>query len=157
MEPQAKVLIVGAGFGGLAAAKALGNTDADVTVVDHTNHHLFPPLLYQVATAALSPSDVASATRSLLAHYKNVTVRLDGVVRVDAGTREAHMASGASLGYDFLVLVTGCGYSSSATTHGPSMPRSSRPFPTPSVSASGFCRPSSARKNARIRTRLPRS
>lgn len=111
MDQSPKVVIVGAGFGGLAAAKALGGSDAQVTVVDRTNHHLFQPLLYQVATAALSPSDIASATRSVLASYDNVVVRLDDVLGIDMEGREVLTASGVRLPYDFLILATGCRYS----------------------------------------------
>lgn len=111
MDQRPKVVIVGAGFGGLAAAKALGGSNTDVTIVDRTNHHLFQPLLYQVATAALSPSDIASATRTVLAPYRNTVVRLDEVVGVDADRREVRTASGVRLPYDFLVLATGCRYS----------------------------------------------
>ena len=64
--PRKRIAIVGAGFGGMAAVKALKRANADITLVDRTNYHLFQPLLYQVATAALSPADIATATRALL-------------------------------------------------------------------------------------------
>ena len=110
MNKRSKVVIVGAGFGGLAAAKALGSTNADVTLVDRTNHHLFQPLLYQVATAALSPSDVATATRTLVGKHANMTTRLDEVSGVDTMTQEVLTVSGKRLPYDYLVLATGCQY-----------------------------------------------
>ena len=69
-----QIVVVGAGFGGIAAVKALKRADAEVTLIDRTNHHLFQPLLYQVATAALSPADIASASRALLRRQKNVAV-----------------------------------------------------------------------------------
>jgi NADH dehydrogenase len=106
-----QVVIVGAGFGGLAAAKALSGRDVTVTLIDRTNHHLFQPLLYQVATAALAPSDIATATRTLMAGYGNVTTLLDEVAGVDDAAREVLTASGERIRYDYLVLATGCSYS----------------------------------------------
>jgi NADH dehydrogenase len=106
-----QVIIVGAGFGGLAAAKALSGRDVAVTLIDRTNHHLFQPLLYQVATAALAPSDIATATRTLMAGHGNVTTLLDEVAGVDDAAREVLTASGERIPYDYLVLATGCSYS----------------------------------------------
>ncbi|WP_342450635.1 NAD(P)/FAD-dependent oxidoreductase [Sphingomonas sp. CFBP 13728] len=106
-----QVVIVGAGFGGLAAAKALSGRDVTVTLIDRTNHHLFQPLLYQVATAALAPSDIATATRTLMAGHGNVTTLLDDVTDVDDTKREVLTASGERIPYDYLVLATGCSYS----------------------------------------------
>src|SRR5712692_105231 len=82
-----KIVIVGAGFGGLWAAKALANTAADVVVIDRQNYHLFQPLLYQVATAGLSPADIAGPIRSIVNAYRNVTVMLGAVVDVDVAAR----------------------------------------------------------------------
>ena len=86
-----RVVIVGAGFGGLEAAKKLCGKDVQVTVIDRTNHHLFQPLLYQVATAALSPADIAAPVRAVLSKCKNMEVMLAEVqsVDVDAKTRRA--------------------------------------------------------------------
>ena len=109
-ECTPKVVIVGAGFGGLAAAKALGGCAAQVTLVDRTNHHLFQPLLYQVATAALSPSDIATATRTLVGKHKNINTRLDEVTGVDTQAQRVLTASGGRLPYDYLILATGCQY-----------------------------------------------
>src|ERR671928_1225032 len=78
-----RVVIVGAGFGGLSAAKALASVPVDVTVIDRRNYHLFQPLLYQVATAGLSPADIASPIRSILSAQKNATVLLGKVVSID--------------------------------------------------------------------------
>ena len=111
MSGHPKVVIVGSGFGGLAAAKALGGSEADVTLIDRANHHLFQPLLYQVATAALSPSDIATATRTIVASYQNITTRLDEVVGVDTIAQNVLTASGDRLPYDYLILATGCRYS----------------------------------------------
>src|SRR5215212_4929211 len=101
-----RVVIVGAGFAGLAAAKALGGTPLDVTVVDRHNYHLFQPLLYQVATAGLSPADIASPIRSILRRHKNVSVALAEVTGIDTAAREI-VADGRRLPYDVLVLATG--------------------------------------------------
>lgn len=113
MESKAKprVVIVGAGFGGLATVQALKKVDVDITVIDKTNHHLFQPLLYQVATAALSPADIAAASRSLLGHHNNVTVLMAEVVGVDPQRNIVCLQSGETLPYDYLILATGAAYS----------------------------------------------
>jgi len=101
-----RVVIVGAGFGGLSAAKALGNSSFDVTVIDRHNYHLFQPLLYQVATAGLSPADIASPIRSILSGYKNTHVVLADVtgIRVDEKTV---IAEDRHIPYDILIVATG--------------------------------------------------
>lgn len=104
------VVIVGGGFGGLTLAQELSRVDVDVTLVDRTNHHLFQPLLYQVATAGLSPADIASPIRAILRDASNVRVVLAEVSAIDPTTRTLSLASGEStseLGYDTLVLSTG--------------------------------------------------
>ena len=78
-------MVVGAGFGGLEAARKLARSPVDVTVIDRHNYHLFQPLLYQVATAALSPADIAQPIRAVLRHQRNATVLLDEVIGVDIG------------------------------------------------------------------------
>ena len=105
-----RVLIVGAGFGGLTAARALAGAPARVTVVDRRNHHLFQPLLYQVATAALSPGDIAYPIRSVLRRQANTVVLLADVVSVDPAAREVVLADG-HIGYDYLVLAAGARHS----------------------------------------------
>ncbi len=105
------VVIVGAGFGGLAAAKALGNQNVDVTVIDKQNHHLFQPLLYQVATAGLSPADIAAPIRSILRNYPNIRVMLDCVQGVDTGSQTVHLSDSAEISYDWLILATGARHS----------------------------------------------
>ncbi|WP_433933286.1 NAD(P)/FAD-dependent oxidoreductase [Brevundimonas diminuta] len=105
------VVIIGAGFGGLAAAKGLVGAPVDVTLIDRTNHHLFQPLLYQVATAALTPSDIASATRSLFSKWDNIHVIMDEVVGVDAARSEVRTADSGSIPYDDLIIATGAEYS----------------------------------------------
>ncbi|MGE5505121.1 MAG: NAD(P)/FAD-dependent oxidoreductase [Actinomycetota bacterium] len=101
------VVIVGAGFGGLACAQALGGSTVRVTVVDRQNYHLFVPLLYQVATTALAPADIAEPIRRVLNRYHNVDVVLGEVAAVDAGQRRVKLADGGFLPYDRLVLATG--------------------------------------------------
>jgi NADH dehydrogenase len=111
MTARPHVVIVGAGFGGLTAAQALAKAAVDVTVVDRRNHHLFQPLLYQVATAALSPADIAEPIRSVLSPARNTRVLLDEVVGVSGFARQLRLASGASLTYDWLILATGARHS----------------------------------------------
>lgn len=110
MAQQKRVVIVGAGFGGLAAAKTLAGTDVEVTLVDRANHHLFQPLLYQVATASLSPADIASATRSVV-QADNVQVIMDEVINVDTEHKLVMTTSRKNLPYDYLILATGADYS----------------------------------------------
>ncbi|WP_116598889.1 NAD(P)/FAD-dependent oxidoreductase [Primorskyibacter marinus] len=106
-----RVVIIGAGFGGLAAAKSLGKTDAEVILIDRSNHHLFQPLLYQVATAALSPADIASATRAMFSRTSNVSVVMDEVTGIDAGQRQVTARKSGGISYDYLILATGAEYS----------------------------------------------
>jgi NADH:ubiquinone reductase (H+-translocating) len=105
-----RVVVVGAGFGGLAAAKALARTPAEVVVVDRRNYHLFQPLLYQVATAALSPADIAWPIRSILRHQANTVVQMGRVTGIDTQRREV-LLEDRRLGYDYLVLATGARHS----------------------------------------------
>jgi NADH dehydrogenase FAD-containing subunit len=108
---QPHVIIVGGGFGGLAAAQALKHAPVRVTLLDRTNHHLFQPLLYQVATAILSPGDMASPIREVLRKQRNVTVALLEVTRVDADKRQVFFSyldgEERLLPYDYLILATG--------------------------------------------------
>lgn len=106
-----RVVIVGAGFGGLAAAKALKSAPLDVVVVDRTNHHLFQPLLYQVATAALSATDIAVAVRTLLRRQANTTMLMGEVTGVEHDRRCVVLSDGSEIAYDWLVLATGAAYS----------------------------------------------
>jgi NADH:quinone reductase (non-electrogenic) len=106
-----RVVIVGAGFGGLACAQALGGKPVDVTIVDRRNYHLFVPLLYQVATAALSPADIARPIRRILGRFTNIEVVLGTVTGVDTAARRVRLANGAELPYDKLVVATGSDYS----------------------------------------------
>ena len=108
-EPGPRVVVVGAGFGGLNAARALARAPVRVTVVDRRNHHLFQPLLYQVATAVLSPADIAYPVRSILRRQANATVLLAEAVAVDRASRELVLSDGR-LPFDYLVLATGAGH-----------------------------------------------
>ncbi len=105
--PKSRIVIIGAGFGGLNVAKKLGGVDAEVTVIDRRNFHLFQPLLYQVATGALSPGEIAAPIRSVLRHNKNMTVLLGEVTAVDATARKLTLADGGTVGYDTLVVAAG--------------------------------------------------
>ena len=104
------MVVIGGGFGGLAAAKQLARAPVQVTLVDRRNHHLFQPLLYQVATAALAPNDIAYPIRGVLAHQANARVLLADVTAIDVDKRTVTLDDG-SLHYDFLVLATGATHS----------------------------------------------
>ena len=105
-----RIVIVGAGFGGLFAAQALARVDADLTIVDRHNYHLFQPLLYQVATAGLPPSDVAWPIRSILRRQRNATVLLGEVAGIDTARRVIEVGD-RSLPFDYLVVATGSTHS----------------------------------------------
>jgi len=100
------VLVLGGGFGGLWATRALASAPVRVTLVDRTNHHLFQPLLYQVATAGLSAPDIAAPLRHILRRQANVTVRMDEALAIDLDARRVSLAQGA-LDYDYLLVATG--------------------------------------------------
>ena len=106
-----RVVIVGGGFAGLHAARGLAHLPVDVTVIDRSNHHTFQPLLYQVALAVLSPADIAQPIRTILHHQENTQVLMDEVVAIDVSARQASLASGARLDYDYLALATGATHS----------------------------------------------
>src|SRR3954451_19937184 len=104
------VVIIGAGFGGLQAAKTLACTDVRVTVIDRTNYHLFQPLLYQVATAALSPADIAAPVRAVLSKCRNMEVILAEVSTIDV-ERKTVKTTDSEIAYDFLIIATGARHS----------------------------------------------
>ena len=104
------MVIVGCGFAGLEAAKALGRARVAVTVVDRENHHLFQPLLYQVAAATLSPEDIATPIRRILGGRKNIEVVMGEAEQVDLDGRRLLLADGAALPYGFLILATGAAH-----------------------------------------------
>src|SRR5215510_5454636 len=105
MSNPPDVVIVGGGFGGLNAAQALRRAPVRVMLIDRQNHHLFQPLLYQVATAALNPSDIASPIRRILRRQKNAEVLLAEARAVDPGRRAVVLDDGA-MSYDFLIVAT---------------------------------------------------
>jgi NADH:ubiquinone reductase (H+-translocating) len=106
-----QVVILGGGFAGLYAAKGLADVPAGVTVVDRRNHHLFQPMLYQVATAALNPSDIASPIRSVLRRQKNTEVLLAEATEIEVSARKVHFSDGGCLDYDYLIVATGARHS----------------------------------------------
>ncbi len=110
MTERPKVVIVGAGFGGLEAARTLRRANADITVIDRQNHHCFQPLLYQVATAALSPADVAWPIRHILRSQQNATVLMADVGGIDTTQKRVHTNTG-DIPYDTLVIATGAMHS----------------------------------------------
>ncbi len=105
------VVIIGGGFGGIAAATGLADAPVRITLIDRRNHHLFQPLLYQVATAGLAPADIAHPIRSILARQSNARVVLGDVVDVDTEGRRVRLADGGEFTYDHLVLATGTRHS----------------------------------------------
>ncbi len=105
------VLVVGGGFGGIAAARALADAPVRVTVVDRRNHHLFQPLLYQVATAGLNPADIANPIRSILADQENVRVVLGEVIGIEPEQRRVRMADDETYDYEYLILAAGTRHS----------------------------------------------
>src|SRR5438034_4457784 len=109
-DPRPHLVIVGGGFGGLYARRALAGRPVRLTLLDRRNHHLFQPLLYQVATAALNPSDIAMPLRSILRKARNITVLLAEVDKVDLANRRVMLDRGET-GYDALVLAAGAGHS----------------------------------------------
>ena len=106
-----KVVILGGGFAGINAAKSLGNSKTDVWIIDKTNHHLFQPLLYQVASAALSPGDIAIPIREILNPYENVTVLMGEVVAVEKENQQIVLKNGDRIGYEYLIVALGARHS----------------------------------------------
>ena len=106
-----RIVIIGCGFGGLWAAQALRKADAEVTVIDANNYHLFTPLLYQVATAGLSSPDIAAPIRHILSPQKNTTVLLAKVTTIDAARRMVKLDDGSEVAYDFLIVASGATHS----------------------------------------------
>jgi NADH dehydrogenase len=105
------VVIIGGGFGGLEAAKSLAKAPVDITLIDKTNHHLFQPLLYQVATAGLAAPAIAAPTRSLFRHQANLTTLMAEVSDVDAKEKKVHLSDGTTLLFDHLILAAGATHS----------------------------------------------
>ena len=112
-----KVVIIGGGFGGLSAAKALKNAKLDVLLIDKTNHHLFQPLLYEVATAALSPGEIATPLREILRHQSNTSVIMGEVVSIDKIAKKCYLSNGQSIDFDYLIVATGARHSYFGNDH----------------------------------------
>jgi NADH:ubiquinone reductase (H+-translocating) len=108
---QSRVVIIGGGFAGINAAKKLGGKKFDVWLIDKTNHHLFQPLLYQVASAALSPADIAVPIREILSPYENITVIMGLVTYIDKEKRLITFSNGDQIGYDYLIIAVGARHS----------------------------------------------
>jgi len=111
MTEKPRVVIVGGGFGGLWAAKALANKPVDVTLIDRKNHHVFQPLLYQVATAVLSPGEIAQPIRRILHYAKNTEVILGDVVGFDKENKTVTLAEGSEVKFDYLIVAAGARHS----------------------------------------------
>src|SRR6476661_10654759 len=107
MKDKPRVVIVGGGFGGLWAAKALANKPVDVALIDRKNHHTFQPLLYQVATAVLSPGEIAQPIRRILHRAKNIEVILGEAVSFDKENSSVSLADGSRVPYDYLIVAAG--------------------------------------------------
>src|SRR3954462_11721163 len=106
-----RVVIVGCGFGGLEATRALRDAPVDITLIDRTNPPLFQPLLYQVATAGLAAPAIAAPVRHLFRHQANVTTLLADVTDIDAGARVVRLSDGGTLAYEHLIVATGATHS----------------------------------------------
>ena len=102
-----RIVIIGGGFAGLWATRALADAAVDITLVDRANHHLFQPLLYQVATAGLSAGDIAAPLRNILRGQRNAEIRMADVTAIDTAARRVHCADGSEIGYDFLLVASG--------------------------------------------------
>src|SRR5690625_2520333 len=104
MIERSDVIIIGGGFGGISVARELAKSSCRVTIIDKNNHHLFQPLLYQVATAALSPGDIAIPIRAMFSKDENISVIMDQVMAVNKEGRSVRLRSGREISYDYLVM-----------------------------------------------------
>ncbi|HMM80826.1 MAG TPA: NAD(P)/FAD-dependent oxidoreductase [Pyrinomonadaceae bacterium] len=111
MAKRPKVVMIGAGFGGLRASKYLADKDVDVVVIDRQNHHVFQPLLYQVATAVLSPGEIAQPIRRILHNHKNIEVVLGEAVDIDGANKQVVLGDGVRVSFDYLIVAAGARHS----------------------------------------------
>ena len=140
------MVVVGGGFAGLSAGKALADMAVDVTLIDRRNHHTFQPLLYQVALAVLSPADIAQPIRSIFSRDKNIEVLMDEVVGIEPDNHRVLLHSGAEIEYDYLILGTGSTHSYFGKDDWAQIcARASRPSRMPPKSAAASCWPLSWR------------
>jgi NADH dehydrogenase len=107
MEQKHRVIVLGGGFGGLAAAKKLKHAPVEVILIDKRNFHLFQPLMYQVATGSLSPGEIAAPLRGILSHQKNTQVLLGEAADVDPDTKRVTLCDGATFEFDSMIVATG--------------------------------------------------
>src|SRR5579872_6717989 len=107
MKMRHNIVIIGGGFAGLNVAKSLKRASADILLINKTNHHLFQPLLYQVATAAISPGEIAIPIREILRKQENTTVIMGEVISIDKEKKELLLANGDLIGYEYLVVAVG--------------------------------------------------
>ena len=123
--PRAQIVIVGCGFGGIEATKSFKGADVDVTLIDRQNHHLFQPLLYQVATAGLSAPAIAEPIRRIFRNQSNVTVIQGEVISIDVATKALRLADGQTVAFDHLIVAAGAGHSyfgnDAWSTHAPGL------------------------------------
>src|SRR5262249_4807369 len=105
--PDHRVVVIGAGFGGLQCARTLRGEDVDVTLVDRHNYHLFTPLLYQVASCLLNPSEIAAPLRKVFRASPNVRIRVGEVERIDLPAQKVFLSDGGQLDYDDIVIAAG--------------------------------------------------
>ena len=105
-KKRPKLVIIGAGFGGITAAQSLKNADIDIEIIDKRNYHLFQPLLYQVATADLSPSDIAWPIRGIFSKQQNVSITLSRVLDIDTDNQQV-ICEAANIDYDYLIVAIG--------------------------------------------------
>src|SRR4051812_13848503 len=111
MVRRPRIVIIGGGFGGLYAARKFNHAYVDVTLIDRTNHHVFQPLLYQVATATLAATDITAPIRWLLRKQRNAEVLLNEVTSIDVDARNVHLDDGSDVPYDYLIVATGSRHS----------------------------------------------
>ena len=116
--PRPRFIVIGGGFAGLWATRALAKAALDITLIDRANHHLFQPLLYQVATAGLSAPDIAAPLRQILRGQANVRVLMAEVSGIDLPQKQVLLSNGQTLGYDQLLVASGAPTPTSATTNG---------------------------------------
>ncbi len=138
-----RIVVIGAGFAGIEVARGLGAAGIAVTLIDRQNHHLFQPLLYQVATAALSPADIAEPIRKMLRDHPSVEIVLGEVTAIDGAARAVTLASGVRFAYDAWSSRRARRIPISGMTTGPPSRLASRPSRTRGGSARACCSPSS--------------